>query len=387
MKEHILCIDCFPIWGGGQAVFVKQIAQLLVDGYRITVVCPPASPLLAGRLPAGAEAIGLPMSAAVTDFARPAFSPAGLLGQARLTLHLLALTRRKRVTMVYALGSRSAKAIMPATAILNIPLCWSAHNTYPIGLLDRYLCQHSAAMICVSDAVRQLYAAIPGSAAKLHVVYNSIDVENFARSDGCDFRRELGIAKDDILVGMISRISPEKGQMLFVESLLPLLREFGTLHAVIIGAANEQDREYADGVRAAIAGSDVAQRFHLTGWRQDVQAILPALNIATLTSAREGFPVTIIEAMATARPVAAFAVGGVAEAIVDSVTGLVIPPGNVVAMTQALRRLILSPTERADMGQAAQQRAREMFDDAQVLPQFSAIIAEVLQKHDGASAR
>ncbi len=387
MQPHILCIDCFPTWGGGQAVLVKQVGQLLADGYRVTVACPTTSPLLTGRLPAGAEAIGLPMSTAVTDFARRASSPAGLLGQARLAMQLMAIMRRQRISLVYALGSRSAKAALSAAAIRGIPLCWSAHNTHRLGALDRYLCRHSAAVICVSDAVRQQYAAIPGSAARLHLVYNSIDIEAFASADGRDFRRELGLADDNTLVGMISRISPEKGQALFVEALLPLLREFDTLHGVIIGAANDRDRQYEIQLQETIARSGVAPRFHMAGWRNDVQALLPALDVIALTSAREGFPMTVLEAMAAARPVAAFAAGGVAEAIVDGVTGLVMPPGDVGAMTQAIRRLILNPTERAAMGQAAQQRVREMFDDRKVLPRFSVIIGEILRKQDGASTR
>ena len=384
-QPHILCVDCFPTWGGGQAVLVKQVAQLLADGYRVTVVCPAASPLLAGRLPAGATAVGLPMNAAVTDFARRAFSPAGLVGQARLARQLTAIMRQQRASLVYALGSRSAKAAVLATVLQGVPLCWSAHNANPLDVLDHYLCRHSAAIVCVSNAVRQLYAAIPGSASRVHLVYNSIDTKAFASGDGGDFRRELGLAGNNTLVGMISRISPEKGQALFVEALLPLLREFDALHGVIIGAANERDRKYEIQLQETIAHSGVAPRFHLTGWRNDVQALLPALDVVALTSAREGFPMTVLEAMAAARPVAAFSSGGAVEAIVDGVTGLVIPPGDVAAMTQAIRRLILNPTERAAMGQAAQQRAREMFDDRKVLPQFSVIIGEILRKRDGAT--
>ena len=379
MQTHILCIDCFPAWGGGQAVLVKQVDQLLTDGYRVTVACPATSPLLAGRLPAGAEVIGLPMSAAVTDFARRASSAAGFLGQARLALQLVKIMRRQHISLVYALGSRSAKAALLATVIQNIPLCWSAQNANPLGALDRYLCRHSAAVICVSDAVRQPYTAIPESASRLHLVYNSIDVEAFAGADGTDFRRELGLTDRDISVGMIGRISPEKGQALFVEALLPLMREFSALHAVLIGAANDRDRQYEIQLREMIARSGVAARFHMAGWRNDVQSLLPALDMVALTSAREGFPMTVIESMAAARPVAAFAAGGAAEAIVDGVTGLVIPPGDVGALTRAIRRLIVNPTERAAMGQAAQQRAREMFDDSKALPQFSDVVAQVLR--------
>lgn len=387
MNEHILCIDCFPTWGGGQAVLVKQVGQLLADGYRVTVVCPASSLLLAGRLPAGAQAIGVPMSTAVTDFARRASSPASLLGLIQLSMQIMAIMRRQRVSLVYALGSRSAKVTLPAATIQGIPFVWSAHNTYQPGALDNYLCRRSASVICVSDAVRQQYAALPGSVGKLHLVYNSVSIEASSNSEGRGFRSEHGLTHRDILVGIIGRISPEKGQAVFVEALLPLLRELDSVHGFIIGAADDRDHHYEAQLQDTINRSGLAHRFHWTGWRNDVHAILPALDLVALTSVREGFPMTVLEAMAAAKPVVAFSAGGAAEAIVDGVTGLVVPPGDVAAMTQAIRRLALNPEERIVMGQAAQQRARDMFDNRQVLPRFSAIIASALEKSNGAFTR
>jgi glycosyltransferase involved in cell wall biosynthesis len=378
MNSNVLCFDCFPTWGGGEAVLVKQVAQLLNVGYRVTVVCPLTSPLLSGQLPDSVDAVGLPMSTVLTDFARPATKIGGLLSQARLATQLMAIIRRQQVSLVYALGSRSAKAALPAAIILGIPLCWSAHNPYRLGVVDRLLIKRSAAVICVSDGLRQQYAHLAKDGTKLHLVYNGVDVTGTSRPSECNIRQELGLADHDILVVMIGRISPEKGQALFVESLLPLLREFDSVHAAIIGAADDQDRGYEMRVREAIDRSGIAPRFHMAGWRKDIQALLPQVDIVAQTFSREAFSMVILEAMAAARPVAAFDAGGVAEAIVDGITGLVIPPGDVTAMTQAVRRLILNPTERVAMGQAARQRARDMFDDRRVLNEFTAIIREIV---------
>jgi glycosyltransferase involved in cell wall biosynthesis len=203
-------------------------------------------------------------------------------------------------------------------------------------------------------------------------------VKAFTFADGSGFRSELELTPDNVLVGMIGRISPEKGQALFVEAMLPLLREFEFLHAVIIGEASDRDHQYEERIQETISRSGVAPRFALVGWRHDVRDILPAMDIVSHTSGREGFSMTVLEAMASARPIAAFAAGGVVEAVLDGVTGLLIAPGDVSAMTHAIRRLLLNPEERTTMGIAAQQRARQLFDDSDLLPQFSAIIDENL---------
>jgi glycosyltransferase involved in cell wall biosynthesis len=381
MNAHILCLDCFPIWGGGEVVLVKQVGQLLRDRYRVTVVCPSDSPLLAGQLPAGTEALGIPMSTTVTDFARSASSLRVLPSQARLATQLGTIMCRQQVSLVYALGSRSAKAALPSVIALRLPLCWSAHNTYRLGALDRLLVRHSAAVMCVSIALQQDYARLAKDRSKVHLLYNGIDATTSSRPHELGFRRELGLADHDILVSMIGRISREKGQVLFVEAMQPLIREFDYVHAAIIGASTAQEQDYEREVRGAINRGGAGKRFHMTGWRNDIPSVLPELDIVALTSTREAFSMVILEAMAASRPVAAFDAGGVAEAIQDGITGLVVPVGDVSAMTHAVRRLVVDPIERVTMGRAAQQRARAMFDDAILLPQFAEIISAVLEQY------
>jgi len=93
---------------------------------------------------------------------------------------------------------------------------------------------------------------------------------------------------------------------------------------------------------------------------------LSAADVAALPSRREGFPVTVIEAMACALPVVASDVSGVREALGDDPPGIIVPPGQPDALAEALRRLVDDPALRYDLGVRARRRAEQEFSLAAV---------------------
>jgi glycosyltransferase involved in cell wall biosynthesis len=106
----------------------------------------------------------------------------------------------------------------------------------------------------------------------------------------------------------------------------------------------------------------VAERVRLVGHRSDVERILAALDLFVLSSRSEGLSNTVLEAMASGKPVIATRVGGADEMVVDGETGLLVPAGDAASLTTAMSRLVTDPQLRQTMGSAARRRASTEFN-------------------------
>jgi glycosyltransferase involved in cell wall biosynthesis len=118
-------------------------------------------------------------------------------------------------------------------------------------------------------------------------------------------------------------------------------------------------------VEAEIRRLGLAERVELAGERDDVPQLLAASDVFVLASRSEGLPVSVLEAMAAELPVAASAVGGLAELVDDGETGILVPAGDEVALAEALRRLVADPELRRKLGAAGRARAEAEFDLAE----------------------
>ena len=378
MKKNILCFDAFPAGGGGQKRLAKHMQQLQADGHQIAVTCPPGNPFLSGLAPAGVRSISVPMSACITDWSARPRVLAGIIAYAALTVRLLPIPACEKPDLIYALGSRSAKAVLLSARLTGTPLVWTSGNIHPISWLDRRLLDASCGVICLCNTIRDQYAGLREAAGKLHVIYGSVDVAALAAADGAAFRAELGLAPDDVLLGVVGRISPLKGQAEFLEAALGLMARRPEVHAVIVGVAASHDEAYHRGLQALARNSPAGDRVHFIGWRNDTPKILKGLDVLVLPSYEEGFGNILLEAMAASKPTAAFAVGGVLEIVVGGVTGLLVPPRDVEALQQAIAGLVADAPFREALGCAGQARAREFFDDRIVLPQVSRLFDRLL---------
>lgn len=379
MSPHIVCFDCFPAWGGGQGKLSRRMQKLVSLGYQVSLICPAGSPFHTTKRPANVTVIGIAMGERLTDWSGSQWSLGALVEQARLTAELWRLFRVLRPQLIDALGSRSAKVVLPAAYLARVPLTWSAGNLYQPGWSDRLLLRYSNAVVCASQTIREQYVPVTNQREKLHVVFNSVEVAKHEQADRTKVRRELGLRQDDVLVGVVGRISEPKGQLDFVQAISPLMEIHPELHAAIVGDALPQDRAYWESIEAHVSASQIKSRFHLLGWRDDIPEIMKALDLLVLSSHSEPFGYVLIEAMAAEKPIIATNAGSVREIVIQDETGLLVPPKDVTAMRQAIEQLLISAQERARLGEAGLRRARQLFNEATALSQYAEIIQSVVQ--------
>jgi glycosyltransferase involved in cell wall biosynthesis len=168
-----------------------------------------------------------------------------------------------------------------------------------------------------------------------------------------------GVPEAATVLCNVANVGLRKGHDVLVDALT--LMEPDSEYRCWIAGSFEHEPQTVEAIRGAIAEHHLEETVKLLGRRRDVPDLLNAADIFVLSSRQEGFPITILEAMAAGKPVIATDVGGCAEAVVDGETGLIVPPENPQALAEAISALI-SDIERARaMGEAGRSRVEREF--------------------------
>jgi len=202
-----------------------------------------------------------------------------------------------------------------------------------------------------------------GRPGQLKVIPLGLDLGLFAEhaSRRAKFRQELCVPDDAILIGIVGRLTEIKNHRMFLEVVWrlklidPALRRQGAVRFIVIG-----DGGLRQTLEMQSQQLDVDRDVIFVGGRKDPEYFYPALDVVALTSMNEGTPLTLIEAMANARPVVATSVGGVVDLLGDVVAdgpyqvcrrGIAVPPGDEDAFAAALSRIIHDQSLRQELGE------------------------------------
>jgi glycosyltransferase involved in cell wall biosynthesis len=233
--------------------------------------------------------------------------------------------------------------------------------------------RHGAArIVAVSEGARRAYVE-RGWAGPERVVtiHNGVDVSPEPGA-GALVRAELGLAPDDLVVGMVSALRPEKGHDIGIAAVRSLIPRFPNLRLLIAGSGGARP-EIA---RLAAEAGDVVL---MSGPRRDVMRVFDAVDVCLHPSRADAFPTSLLEAMAASVPVVTTAVGGIPEIVVDGRTALVVPPPpSPAAVADALARLLADPARRRRLGAAGRERYEEQFTARPWIRRIRALYEEVL---------
>ncbi|MBI5723897.1 MAG: glycosyltransferase family 4 protein [Planctomycetes bacterium] len=225
--------------------------------------------------------------------------------------------------------------------------------------LERRAARQSDAIISVADAMtNQALAAGVGQRRQYTTIYSGMEVEPYMiRPAGADrFRESLNLPADAILIAQVSRLAELKGHDFILEAARRIADR--RVHFCFVG-----DGWLAGQIKAAIARSDLSDRFHLTGLLAPdlIPAVMHASDIVIHCSLREGLARAIPQAMLAARPVVSFDVDGARE-VIDETTGVLLAPRDVAGLAAAIEKLTASPQLRQQLGAAGREKCRTIFD-------------------------
>ena len=274
----------------------------------------------------------------------------------------------------YAVAAARALAI-PAVAHHRLSITPRQILNYHLEQADR--------LIVVSKAAGEAFAPWPQIVAKMHVVYNGLDLEAFtADANREKLRHELRLHPDDFLIGQLGLISERKQTHLALDSFDRLAERYPHVHLAIVGSAAVGQEAYAAEAERRAAASPFAERIHFTGFRQDIADVCAALDLNLLISNDEGFGRVIIEAGAFGAPTVGSRVGGIPEVIDDGRSGLLVEGSNAAALAQAVTQAVIQLLENPERYRQLQDCVREKvtreFSIERHLTQIQAIYDELL---------
>lgn len=217
--------------------------------------------------------------------------------------------------------------------------------------LDNATARLCHAIVAVSEDTRRALLEQGYPPGKVVVVHNGVDLDGLpARAE--PQRRILEVA----------RLAPVKGQ----RELISALPRLPGARLVLAGTDLERGGAYQAELERHARELGVGDRVSFRGYDPRIPDLLARVDVVALPSLSEGLPIVLLEAMAHGKPVVATPVGGTPELVVDGETGILVPPGDIGALAEALRTLLDDPQLAARMGEAGRRRVEDRFTAQQM---------------------
>jgi glycosyltransferase involved in cell wall biosynthesis len=200
-------------------------------------------------------------------------------------------------------------------------------------------------------------------------------------------RAEFGIPADARVVVSISRYAERKGQRYEMEAMLHLLATRPDVHMLFMGPCRAEERPFRDELASRAAAAPGGERVHLLDERRDIPEVLADADVLVRAALAEGLPNCALEAMAMRVPVVATGICGTPEAVLDSVTGRLVPPADVHALTNALGDLLDAGVERRrEMGEAGRRHVLATFALDRMADEYEALFERAVRMQSGGRA-
>jgi glycosyltransferase involved in cell wall biosynthesis len=254
-----------------------------------------------------------------------------------------------------------AALLTPGTRVVAVE-----HLPHPFGgMVRRWVKRRTSgrvdAHVATSERSTQEIEAMVGlRAGSVRTIYNGVP----AAPSGSAPRLAPGPT-----VGSVGRLDHQKA----FDVLLHAMAELQGVTLVIVG--DGPARGSLEGLASELG---IRDRVIFTGWLEDPRPTLGAFDVLALASRFESFPLVLLEAMHGGVPIVATAVGGVPEMLEDGVTGIVVPPGDPIALTEALRTLVADPARRERLGSQAKAVALTRFRADTMSRNYESLYREVV---------
>lgn len=282
------------------------------------------------------------------------------------------LARHARgAALIHASALKAGFYASLAGALARVPVLWE----FPDLLTDDFFSpaarriavaaanHFTRVVMAVSGAVGESLIAAGVDPAKVAVVHNGVDLEQFGpETKPAPVRDELGLPPGAPLVAIFARLAPWKGHPVFFRAAAQLVASGVDAHFLAVGDAAFDDPSYGQQLKLLTAELGLKGRAHFLGYRRDVAAVMAACDLVVHASVLpEPLGLTPLEAMALSKPVVAVGAGGVRETVVEGVTGLLVPPEDPTALADACRRVLTDPALGRAFGAAGRRRVEERF--------------------------
>ncbi|MCH8877478.1 MAG: glycosyltransferase family 4 protein [Chloroflexi bacterium] len=349
------------VYGGDTYLLLRWCRYLVERGCGVEVVTTDATTISALRDIAGVhinDSIYIPREIAPGADIRAFFQ-------------LQALMRNREYQVVHTYTAtpgflgRMAARFVAVPVIVHHQISWNGGKfaSLPEKLLYRPIeslaTLASTRSICVSHATvdqARRYRLVP--LRKLVTICNGIDPTEFLAADSSTLRNELGISEDTLVIGNTGRLMPQKDN----QTLIRAMEHIGSLVTgrpiILLLAGDGPDRPMLEDIVHSLG---LGEQVRLLGFRRDIPAFLAGLDIFVNPSLWEGLSISLMEAMAAAKPIVTTSIPPNAELIQQGVTGLLVPPNSPKQVAEAIAQFVREPGLAQRCAGAARQRVLEHY--------------------------
>jgi glycosyltransferase involved in cell wall biosynthesis len=252
-------------------------------------------------------------------------------------------------------------------------------------LSERIACRCAHLVICVSESLRQGAVALgivdPSRAVVLASgSSNGVDPDRFAPTperlrQAAGMRNDLGIPAEAPVIGFVGRFTRDKGLCELIEAYFHLRHQRPRLHLLLVGDFEDGDPVPSNVHKVIQCDSQIIH----TGIVRDTAPYYHVMDVFALPTYREGFPNAALEAHAAGKPIVAARATGVVDAVIDGVSGVLVPVGDSDALAKGLELLLKDKELAAAMGGAGRERARREFRQERIWEALAQEYARLLE--------
>jgi glycosyltransferase involved in cell wall biosynthesis len=349
-----------------------QLAFLREAGYEVAVMTSPGGELRAAGRSAGIETYAVPMAREISP-----------LRDLKSLVRLYRVVRCLRPSITNVGTPKAGLLAGIAAWLARVPCrfytlrglrCETARGLKRRILLlsERIACLCAHKVICVSESLRQRAVAL-GIVPAHHALVlgsgssNGVDSSRFLltpelRIREAGLRQELKIPQEAQVVGFVGRLTRDKGIAELVKAFSRLCETSAAVWLLLVGDFEDTDPLPAD-VRRAI---ETHPKIIRTGFVAEATSYYHLMDVLALPTYREGFPNAILEAHAAGKPVVATRATGVVDAVLDGVTGVLVPVGDAETLAKGLESLLRNRDTATRMGSAGRERVRREFQQERI---------------------
>jgi glycosyltransferase involved in cell wall biosynthesis len=350
----VLLVFEFGILNGGERSMLSVLPHFVGSDFEFAALAPSTGPLAESL-----RSLGVPT---IT------FDVGDVDGQRRSTDSIVAdlrdVIRPLQPELVH--GNSLSMGRLTGLVAARTGIVCTAHLRDMIGLGPVAVAHLNAnrSLIAVSRAVHEFHAAQGVDPSRLHVVYNGISGAARPQLSSTRLREELGLPADAFLIATIGQVSLRKAQDVFARGAVVAARRMPRAHFLLIGQRHSTKVEtvaHDESIDFEFAVGGLRERFHRLGYRDDIERLLPEIDLIVHCARQEPFGRVLLEAAAASRPIIATAVGGTAEMLADEESSLLVPPDSPERLADAMIRIYDDSALGARLGETARKRVASHF--------------------------
>ena len=322
---NVLHTECSMNWGGQEYRTLREHNYLNTKGHKSWIMCHPDSGFFKK-----AKELGCGNIIAI-DLSKS--------WKLNVAIKILRFCKQQKIDIINSHGGKDSLLCL-LSFIFGIPLIRSRHITSPVRkrMSYQYCCSH---VIATSYAAKEILVNVGVDEGRVTVMGGSVDLDKFKPNNNSDYlRKEFKIKKHDRVIVNIGMIRNDKGQRYYIEAAREVLKRHKDVKFFLIGEGIGTKRLEAE-LRDMVNTYGMSESFFMTGYRDDVASFIHLSDFTVIASVGvEAQSQIVPQTFATRRTIVCTNVGGLLEHVQDGVTGLIVPPRDMKAMSSAIIRLI-----------------------------------------------